>query len=34
MAHFPIIFALVWKTYHLLQSLFKCASRAVHRLFN
>ena len=27
MAHFPIIFALFWKTYDLLQSLLKCGSR-------
>jgi len=30
LAHFPIIFALFWKTYDLLKSFFKCGSRVVH----
>jgi len=34
MAQFPKIFALVWKTYHFLQSFFKCGSRVLHHLFN
>jgi len=34
MARFPIIFALFWKTYHLLQSFFYCCSRVVQNLFN